>query len=54
MNNTRVRWSVLDTLFILVSSLAILLLILWIAGQIIGRDQFDQLPGWATGMANKL
>lgn len=51
---SKTKWSVLDTLFILFTSITILLLIFWIVGQIRGLDTFNQLPGWLVGLTDKI
>ncbi len=42
----------LDTLFIVFVSAFLLLLLLWIAGQLAGRDLFTELPGWMKSAVN--
>lgn len=53
MPKINLKLTVLDTLFILVSSFTILLLIMWMSGQVIGVDKFSNLPSWTTGMMDK-
>ncbi|HKJ40571.1 MAG TPA: hypothetical protein VKA27_00705 [Sunxiuqinia sp.] len=51
---SKTKWSILDTLFILFTSITILLLIFWIVGQIRGLDTFNQLPDWLVGLTDKI
>ena len=53
MGVTKTKWSALDTIFVLFASITILLILLWISSQLVGKETFSTLPGWATGIADK-
>ncbi|HYX09212.1 MAG TPA: hypothetical protein VE912_20935 [Bacteroidales bacterium] len=50
----KTKLSVLDTLFILFTSFSLLLLVFWMAGQLIGSDLFNELPDWTGKILNSL
>jgi hypothetical protein len=53
MTTIKPKWSAIDTIFVLFASSTILLLLLWVSSQLVGKETFSTLPGWATSIADK-
>jgi hypothetical protein len=53
MPTIKPKWSAIDTLFVLFASSTILLFLLWISSMLVGKENFNTLPGWVTGIADK-
>lgn len=47
------NWNPLDVIFVLFSSITLVLLGFWISAQLVGQDQLDSLPPWFTAIGDK-